>query len=207
LNTKRKRPEPSRFIILIPHRDGGLALEEYRRELFASGLSGAFSFPAAAPLALVSLPFDGEELKALAAGMRELSKRNGGDGKFRSAGAGTVASPAGDFKFFGPLLEPWDPDLPSLGGGKVLYRFPALCLCAALLGPADEPAPAVPGLSFGAAMTANLTIAPLDQGEEGYSFAWKTGRPLWLPARGKPKNQEEPWKPVTKRKAASSGSS
>jgi hypothetical protein len=169
-------------------------LEEYRRELFASGLAGAFSFPAAAPLALVSRPFSGEELKALAAGMRELSLKNGGDGKFRSAGAGTAASPAGGFRFFGPLLEPWDPaDLHSLGGGKILYRFPALCLCAALLGPGDEPAAAAPDLSFSAAMTANLTIAPLDQGEEGYSFAWETGRPLWLPARKKPKNPGEPW--------------
>jgi hypothetical protein len=197
LNTKRKRPEPSRFIILIPHRDGGRMLEEYRRELFASGLGGAFSFPAAAPLALVSRPFSGEELKALAAGMRELSLRKGGDGKFRSAGAGTTASPAGGFRFFGPLLEPWDPGLPSLGGGKVLYRFPALCLCAALLGPADEPAPAAPDLSFRAAMTANLAIAPLDQGEAGYSFAWKTGRPLWLPAYRKPKNPGQLWKPAT----------
>jgi hypothetical protein len=172
-------------------------VEEYRRELFASGLGGAFSFPVAAPLALVSGPFSPEELKALAAGMRELSLRNGGDGKFRSAGAGTAASPAGGFNFFGPLLEPWDPSLPALGGSKVLYRFPALCLCAALLMPSDEPPPAGPGLSFRAAMTANLAIVPLDQGEGGYSFAWKTGRPLWLPAYRKPKNQEGPWKPVT----------
>jgi hypothetical protein len=198
LNTKRKRSEPLRFIILIPHRDGGRILEEYRRELFASGLSGAFSFPAAAPLALVSRPFSGEELKALAAGMRELSLRNGGDGKFRPAGAGTAASPAGGFRFFGPLLEPWDPALLSLGGSKALYRFPALCLCAALLGPGDEPASAGLTLSFRAAMIANLAIRPLDQGEEGYSFAWKTGRPVWLPAYKKPKNPGEPWRPAIK---------
>jgi hypothetical protein len=185
LNTKKKRPEPSRFIILIPHRDGGRILEEYRRELFASGIAGAFSFPAAAPLALVSRPFSGEELKALAAGMRELCLRDGGDGKFRSAGA--AASSAGGFNFFGPLLEPWDPGLPSLGGSKIIHRFPALCLCAALLGPAGVPSAAGPDLSFRAAMIANLSIAPLDQGEEGYSFAWKTGRPVWLPAYKKPK--------------------
>jgi hypothetical protein len=186
-----------RLIILIPHRDGGRVLEEYRRELFASGLNGAFSFPAAAPLALVSRPFDQEELKALAAGMRELSLRNGGDGKFRAAGAGAESSPAGGLRFFGPLLEPWDPGLPSLGGSKVIWRFPALRLCAALLGPGDEAAAAGPALSFRAAMIANLSIRPLDQGEEGYSFAWKTGRPVWLPAYKKTKNQGEPWKPVT----------
>jgi hypothetical protein len=197
LNTKRKRHEPLRFIILIPHRDGSRILEEYRRELFASGLAGAFSFPAAAPLALVSRPFSGEELKALAAGMRELSLRNGGDGKFRSTGAGTAASPVGGFRFFGPLIEPWDPGLPSLGGSKVICRFPALRLCAALLGPKDEPAPAGLTLSFRAAMIANMAIRPLDQGEGEYSFAWKTSLPVWLPAYKKPKNQGEPWKPVT----------
>jgi hypothetical protein len=199
LDTKKKRPEPLRFIILIPHRDGGRIPEEYRRELFAAGLAGAFSFPAVAPLALVSQPFSREELKALAAGMRELSLK-GVDGKFRSAGAGVTASPAGGFNFFGPLLEPWDESLPALGGSKVLYRFPALCLCAALLGPADEPAAAGPELSFRAAMTANLAIRPLDQGEKGYSFVWKTGRPLWLPAYRKPKNpgEQNQWKPVTR---------
>jgi hypothetical protein len=195
LNTKRKKPEPLRFIILIPHRDGGRILEEYRQKLFASGLAGAFSFPAAAPLALVSRPFDREELKALAGEMRELSLEKGGEGKFRSAG---VAAPSGGgLRFFGPLLAPWDENLPSLGGGKILYRFPALCLCAAILGPADVPAEAGPELSFRAAMTANLVIRPLDQGERGYSFAWKTGRPLWLPGYRKPKNPGGTWEPVT----------
>jgi hypothetical protein len=129
--------------------------------------------------------------------MRELSLRNGGDGKFRAAGVGVTASPAGGFDFFGPLLEPWEENLPSLGGGKVRCRFPALCLCAALLGPGDEPPEAGPELSFGAAMIANLTIVPLDQGERGYSFAWKTGRPVWLPARKKPENSGELWKTGT----------
>lgn len=186
MNTKRKRPEPLRFIVLIPHRDGGRIPEEYRRGLFASGLAGAFSFPPAAPLALVSRPFGREELRALAGEMRELSLKEGGEGRFRSAGAGSAACPRGGLNFFGPLLEPWDESLPSLGGSKVLYRFPALCLCAALLEPGDEPAAAGPGLSFKAAMTANLTIRPLSQGERGYSFAWKTGRPVWLPAYRKP---------------------
>ena len=193
MNTKRKRSDVLRFIILIPHRDGGGILEKYRRELFASGLAGAFSFPAAAPLALVSRPFSGEELKALAAGMRELSLKNGGNGTFRSAGVGVTASPAGGFNFFGPLLEPWEEDLLSLGGSKVLCRFPAICLCAALLGSGDEPPEAGPELSFGAAMIANLAIRPLDQGEAGYSFAWKTGRPVWLQTRKKQKNSGNLW--------------
>jgi hypothetical protein len=188
LNTRRNGKEPSRFIILIPHREGINVLEEFRRGLFASGFAGAFSFPAAAPLALVSRPFSGEELRALAGEMRELSVKEGGEGKFRSAGAGSVSCPGGGLNFFGPLLEPWDESLPSLGGSKVLCRFPALCLCAALLGPGDAPAAAGPEFSFRAAMAANLAISPLVRGEREYSFAWKTGRPLWLPAYRKPKN-------------------
>jgi hypothetical protein len=188
LNTK-KAQEPFRFVVLIPHRDGGRIPEEYRRDLFASGFAGAFSFPAAAPLALVSRPFNREELKALAGDLRELSLKEGTDGKFRAAGAGKADCPRGGIRFFGPLLAPWKEDIPSLGGGKVLYRFPALCLCAALLGPAEDPsaAPPPPELSFRAAMTANLAVRPLSQGEKGCSFAWKTGRPLWLPAYRKPK--------------------
>lgn len=173
-------------------------MEEYRRGLFASGLAGAFSFPLAAPLALVSRPFGREELKALAGEMRELSRKEGGDGKFRSAGSGSVTCPQGGLHFFGPLLKPWDESLPSLAGDKILYRFPALCLCAALLGPGDVPAAAAgPEPAFRAAMTANLAMRPLDQGERGCSFVWKTGRPLWLPAYRKPKNPGQTWKTVT----------
>jgi hypothetical protein len=190
LNTKQKGPGPLHFVILIPHRDGGRITEEYRRKLFASGFAGAFSFPAAAPLALVSRPFRRDELKALAGEMRELSLKEGGEGKFRSSGAGITAFPAGGLNFFGSLLEPWEEDLLSLGGSKVLYRFPVLCLCAALLGPSDVPAEAGPALSFRAAMTANLAISPLTQGESGYSFSWKIGRPLWLPACRKPKSRD-----------------
>jgi hypothetical protein len=186
LNTKGKKPEPLRFIILIPHRDGCRILEEYRRKLFASGFAGAFSFPIAAPLAQVSRPFSREELKALAGEMRELTLTKGREGKFRAAGA--ASSSAGGLRFFGPRLEPWDERLPSLGGSKALCRFPALCLCAALLGPADVPVEAGPELSFRAAMAANLSIRPLDQGERGYSFAWNIGQPVWLPACRKPKN-------------------
>jgi hypothetical protein len=175
------------FIVLIPHRDGGRIPEEYRRELFASGLAGAFSFPAAAPLALASRPFDGKELKTLAGEMRELSLKEGREGRFRSAGVGAAACPQGGLRFFGPLLEPWEEGLPSLAGEAILYRFPALCLCAALLGPFDVPPEAGPELSFRAAMTANLAIRPLSTGERGYSFVWKIGRPVWLPAYRKPK--------------------
>jgi hypothetical protein len=193
LETKKKtggeKPAVLHCIILIPHRDGAGRLEEYRHSLFASGLAGAFSFPAAAPLALVSRPFRGEELKALAGELRALTRQEGGGGKFRSAGTLSAACPLGGFNFFGLSLEPWG-DLPSLGGEKVVYRFPALCLCAALLVPGESPGslPAPPELSFRAAMIANLAICPLSQGEAGYSFAWKTGRPVWLPAYRKARN-------------------
>ena len=40
---------PLLFVVLVPHRDCLAALEAYRRNLFAFGLNGAFSFPAAAP--------------------------------------------------------------------------------------------------------------------------------------------------------------
>ncbi|MDR3145901.1 MAG: hypothetical protein LBU21_06460, partial [Treponema sp.] len=78
-----------RFVVLIPHRDSQRALWEYRRRLFAAGLDGAWSFPALAPLALVSRPCDPGELKALARSLRDLTLSGGGDGRI-DAGPGAV---------------------------------------------------------------------------------------------------------------------
>jgi hypothetical protein len=193
LKTKQKRPEPLRFILLVPHRDSGRILETYRHRLFAGGLAGAFSFPVAVPLARTARPLDREELRTLAGELRSLSLQKEGDGKFRAARTGVVPCEPGGFSFFGPLLEPGPSgdgaSLPSLAGEKILLRFPALCLCAALLGEREGP----PGgaeeldLSFRAAMVANMSIRPLSSGEAGYSFMWKIGRPAWLPAYKEPK--------------------
>jgi hypothetical protein len=195
-----------RLVIIIPHRDADRPVEEYRRGLFAAGLAGAYSFPVAVPLAVAARPFSKDELGALARELRDLSAAGGRDGKFHAGGTGFAPLPrSGSFfdglAFFGPVLRFSSPEAPgvfpedaaglgALNREKVLYRFPGLVLCAALAGQADRELlsgaagnlPEAPEFSFRAAMAVNLSIRPLGSGEPGYSFEWKTGAPVWLPA-------------------------
>jgi hypothetical protein len=79
----------------------------------------------------------------------------------------------------------------------VLYPFPILVLCTALVPPGDEALletirdiPPVNPAFFRAAMVAILTIKPLSGAfppesvpdpAENYSFSWRIGKPRWLP--------------------------
>ncbi|MDR3160379.1 MAG: hypothetical protein LBU28_02055 [Spirochaetaceae bacterium] len=183
-----------RFVILLPHRDTGKILRDYRRRLFASGFPGAFSFPAAAPLALVSRPFTAEELRDLARGLRRSGTEAGRDGTFTAGPPGALpfpreASAFAGLSLFGPTLDPPPPDAAAFPACR--SPFPALILCASLV-PGGEgdllrekaPPPRPGALSFRAAAVANLVIRPLEAPgpEPAYSFEWKTGRPYWLPS-------------------------
>jgi hypothetical protein len=180
-----------RFVVLLPHRDAGKVLRDYRRRLFATGFPGAFSFPAAAPLALVSRPFTAGELRDLAHALRQAGIEGGRDGTFTAGPPGSLpfpgeAAPFAGLSLFGPVLDLVPRDLPF---PAIRRPFSALILCGALVSrgeeaPLREGAAALGPLSFRAAAVANLVIRPL--GEPGpdpaYSFEWKTGRPSWLPA-------------------------
>lgn len=186
-----------RFILLLPHRDRERVLRVYSRSLFADGFWGAYSFPGALPLGIVSRPFTRGELKALAAALRKLTLLGGGDGKIRTgtpARAFPVRGPvAGEaelpgFTLFGPSLDLTLP--PELLPPELLrFRFSAPILCAALL-PGDrpeKPPPPGPVFSFRAAAVANMILRPLSKGNEpenfeGLSFEWKIGERVWLPA-------------------------
>jgi hypothetical protein len=194
-----------RFLILIPHRDCNKALRAYRRSLFASGLSGAWSFPIAVPLAQISNPFTIEELKEAAHKLRELSVHGGRDGKFHSAGTVITQSPEIEgFSFFGTKLDFSKPleegeNIP-INNKKVIYNFNTLCLCTALISSEGEmppspietgKAPPLPQISFRAASIANLAMRPLSTGEAPYSREWSISAPVWLPAYkpGKKRNK------------------
>lgn len=189
MDTQEKTKRAFRYIILIPHRDAGKLLDAYRTRLFSAGFSGAYSFPAAAPLALVSRPFSREELRELAQKLRECTGET--DGKILSAGTALVCSPGGPLSFFGPVLNisagEWL--FPQTAKEKILHTFSPAVLCAALAGspalssPGENPVhEEAPSLSFRAASLANLAIRPLDSGEKTYSFEWRIGPPVWLPA-------------------------
>ena len=187
LDTSKGSKKMTRFIILIPHRDALKSLEEYRQRLFSIGVSGAHSFPPAAPIAHVSRPFSREELKGLARNIRELT--GGNEGKILSAGTAIVHCPYNMkyFSFFGPVLSLSSNEglFPEAARNKLLHIFLPPVLCAAIVGsdvnsaganPLSEEAPSI---SFRAASLANLAIRPLKEGD--YSFEWKIGPPVWLP--------------------------
>jgi hypothetical protein len=180
---------PLDFVVLIPHRDSVPFMRAYSRTLFAAGLAGAFSFPPAAPLALVSRPFTRGELKALALALRELSLRDGREGKIRTGAAAALPCPledaCGEFAFWGLTLDlPLGAlSFPAGGEKKIRRRFSGPILCAAIIGPGDKgraPSYEGPPVSFRAAAVANMRLRPLAQGEAAYSYEWETGLPAWL---------------------------
>jgi hypothetical protein len=191
IRKKHKRSNTLRYIILIPHRDALKPLDKYRASLFAKGFYGAHSFPLAAPLAEVSKPFSRDELKKLAMNIRNLTiehkHEHEQNGKIIGAGTGTIAG-QGELSFFGLLLNlPCGNELFAGTAGEKIKRclFPPV-LCASLVSqganlsgekPAYEEAPVI---SFRAAALANLSIRPLEETE--YSFEWKIGTAVWLPA-------------------------
>ena len=193
---KMKTHDPLHFVILVPHPDLAASLRGQSRFLFAAGLNGAWSFPQAAPLALLRRPLREAELRDLAAALRKASLPR--DGKIALGKPILVPCP-GFHGFFGAALDLEPPPLPY---PAVAHAFPALALCAALTAPAEAPLlgriqdlpPANPGF-FRAAMAVNLTIKPLGGAfpagsvpapEENYSFEWRLGKPRWLPSLKKP---------------------
>ena len=193
MDTQERVKEISRFVVLVPHRDALKPLEEIRRRLFSSGFSGAYSFPAAAPLAAVSRPFSRQELKELAAAIRDFTRNKGG--KIESAGTASYASydqmtirsigRSTGIRLDIPVTEPL---FPQTAQEKLLAVFSPPVLCAALVSPEETAIfsnaaafEKAPSLSFRAASLANLSVRPLPGGDSRYSFEWKIGPPLWLP--------------------------
>ena len=183
-------------MILIPHRDAGNCLVNYREKLFAAGFCGAYSFPPAALLARISRPFNREELKETAGNIREETAEN--DGKLQSGGtallkfAGNTSRETAfleQLSLFGLLLNfPRSEDIfPQAARNRLIKTFLPPVLCTAILNskensPGENPAsPDLPELSFRAASLANLTIRPLDEGDPSYSFRWTMSAPVWLP--------------------------
>ncbi|GHV74363.1 hypothetical protein AGMMS49940_16650 [Spirochaetia bacterium] len=178
------------FVLLIPHRDMAGPLRTLSRFLFASGLPGAWSFPQAAPLALVKRPLSPAALQSLASNLRSAAQDSAG-GKINLGPPELVPCPL-FHGFFGPTLDLSPPPLPYPG---VLYPFPRIVLCTGVVARGDAvlltDIPDIPPVSpafFRAAMVANMTIRPLiPEPPENYSFTWRIGKPRWLPSYRKPR--------------------
>ncbi|MCL1815855.1 MAG: hypothetical protein FWG27_08580 [Treponema sp.] len=201
---------PLLLAVLVPHRDCLPALNACRQHLFAAGIDGAYSFPAAAPLALLKRPLEPGELKSAASELRKLL----GNIKIVSSGQGECSGfaghPSGEVRFFGPLLEL---PLPVFSADAVLQRWEKPILAPAILAPGESSLQEVmendPQRYAGlhkqggsawlprAAALANLTLWPLLPSakastdfsffEKNYSFTWKMGPLHWLPNPNKKK--------------------
>jgi hypothetical protein len=162
-------------------------LRAYKRRLFTAGVPGVYSFPLAVPLAAVSHPFTPGELKTTAHSVRELSAAFCQDGKIALGKPVILTCPSETLplSFFGLSLDAPPPDFSQK---SVQYRFPSLLVCTALVSEADQTLtaqdgfPAPPSCCFRAGMIANMVFRPLETGDPAYSFEWKTGVPVWLPA-------------------------
>jgi hypothetical protein len=171
------------FTVLVPHRDCLPALDDYRRRLFAAGFEGAWSFPAAAPLARLSRPLDAGELKTAASELRSLL----GSRMISPAVEGECAG-WGPYRFFGTMLDLPSPALPA---GAILQRWEKPILAPAILRhqPPFSEKPQAPCIAFRAAALANLALTPVlpentaefASFEADYSFNWELGPLCWLP--------------------------
>jgi hypothetical protein len=178
LNTR----ETAHFLVLLPHRDSRNIIEDCRKKLFAAGFIGAYSFPSAAPVALLSGPLSRGELKQTALEIRNSTLQK--EGKISASGTGMAVCPEKPFAntvFCGPFLG-IPQSLTALANEKTLYAFPDAVLCAAI-GSKDEQItlPEFPSFSFRAAMVANLVIRRLKSSASPYSLEWQLGPGCWLP--------------------------
>lgn len=175
-----------RFAVLVPHRDCRRLLRFWSAELFSCGLLGAWSFPHAAPLALLSAPLQDAELRELARNLRRRSQDKGGMPRPGPATILRLAPPQVPFKLciYGPALElPLKAGDFGSGAGKIRTLLPPLLGCA-VLGDSETAAPEGPeNLTFRAAAVANMAYRPMLSGDRGYSFSWKIGELRWLPSR------------------------
>jgi hypothetical protein len=197
-----RRGERLRLLALIPHRDVRRNIRAWSGELFATGMAGAWAFPWAVPLAILSRPLDPGELRDAAFALREANQ--GGDGKIRSLGAGLIPLGASFFPenpgggnypaIYGLRLDLVVPDLAGSAAGALVRRLEPAVLGAALIEGPEEAAggpeeaappekfPPPPETAFRAAALVNMSYRARAAGEGAMLFEWKTGKPRWLPS-------------------------
>ena len=182
------------FLVLAPHRDARLLVKKYFETLTAAGLTGVYTFPWVAPLALLSRPLCDEELKNCAHSLRELIGRE----KFYAAKTSGLKFPSGtkNMILFGPCLDLCITDN-NLGkiSKKIKSLFSPLVIGTHLLpvGGSDlsgseenikpqfnSSIPPCEKLEFRAAAVANMFWQPLPTGKQN-GFKWKIGKLFWLP--------------------------
>ncbi|MDR1073525.1 MAG: hypothetical protein LBL45_07610 [Treponema sp.] len=187
------------FLAFAPHRDCGKGVEIVKRSLFSRGFYGAFSFPTASPLAVLARALTKDELKRIAAQLRENTFVDGKKGRITAGEWGTTA--LGGIFFGGQRLDVPVERLFQAGAALprgVVVEAGAVPLLveaimrgdtpgateddSALMEAAEKKTRIVMQLapfSFTAGYVANLALRPLCS--DGYSFEWRIGELVWMP--------------------------
>jgi len=167
------------FLVLVPHRDTRLVLRRYSETLFRAGFTGAYHFPWVSPLAVISRPFNTEELKHCARVIREAA-----GGKIQAQEASATVFPAGEdgALLFGPRLDLSIPKDALCGSeSKITSVFSPSVIGSCLLSEGEiSELPSPPRLSFRAAAAANMLWLPLRSGGKIIGYKWKIGKLIWL---------------------------
>jgi hypothetical protein len=169
-----------RLIVFIPHRDTESVICQYRQQLFAAQVLGAWSFPVVAPVAHVTRAYTKQELLSIARYIRALSYEDERDGRIRTGMARSYQLGA-DITLYGLALDvPVIPDtlFPS---GTLVQHFPLLTLSAAVINAEQQHVPPAPVCSFRTGSLANMTVTPFAPGVIDLSYRWRIGERVWLP--------------------------
>ena len=168
--------EVYRFVALVPHADARAEFGRYCRESFSAGGTDLCSFPAVAPVALVSAPASRPGLKELAALFRRQCYINGGNGRISTGQISELRLPDGK-TLAGPRLSVEPPPFPE--GLPLVESFPALILAAGIFSSVPALPPLRKPVRFSAAAVANMVLRPLPYKQ---SYEWTIGEPHWLPS-------------------------
>ena len=177
-----------RLITLVPHRDSLIPLEKTRSGLFSRGFHGSFSLPIMAPLLMVSRSLKKEEIKEIAHGIStqiaEIDKISPSENE--------ICSFPGSFNFFGPRLNISvnENNVPNSIRDAILHFASSIILSLAIIKNEDlEKTPykneeLINFTPFRKAYLMNISIIPISSRGKNidYSYKWKTGLPVWLPA-------------------------
>lgn len=165
-----------RFIALVPHANARAEFNTYRREAARTAGNRVYTFPAAAPVALLTAPASRTELKRLAALFRLQSHKNGGDGRIVTGQISSIKLPDGK-TLAGPCLSLEPPPIPE--SMALAESFPKLILGVGIFSDMPKLPPLQRPVKFAAAALANMVLRPLQYEQ---SYEWTIGEPQWLPS-------------------------
>jgi hypothetical protein len=175
-----------RFIVLIPHQDAVMPLNDYKQKLFQAGFIGVYSFPTVMPLIITKKPHTLDELKSMAIFMRKeidsvsVSKKFTSQITLSCMKNDNMSGSLGGFSFVIPL--------DGLSLKKDDTALPRFLLGLTVLKPDEEEKfisftkeNPPPHISFRACALANMIYSIDEQG----ACSWEIGHPVWLPSKCK----------------------